>query len=218
MGYIPSAMRNYLVRLGWSHGNEEVFSTEQAIEWFDLDNVGRSAARFDFAKLESINFEHLRNAPDDDLLEMLVAFMPYTEAGADMLSKLTDDLRHKLLFAMPCLKERAKTLNDLIAGAQFLFAERPLNLDEKAAKLLDDPARQVMAELSNHLETADEWNLQSVETSLRAFVETNDLKFGKVAQPLRAVLTGTTVSPGIFEILTVLGKEEAIARIQDQIT
>ncbi|MCP5074138.1 MAG: glutamate--tRNA ligase [Rhodobacteraceae bacterium] len=218
MGYLPAAIRNYLVRLGWSHGNDEVFSTTQAIEWFDLDSVGRAAARFDFAKLESINFEHIRNAPDDELLDALTAFMPHHAAGAHMLKQLDTELREKLLFAMPSLKERAKTLNDLVAGAQFLFAKRPLSLDQKAAKLLDDDARQVMSDLVKELEGATDWTLQSVDTALRAFVETRNLKFGKVAQPLRAALTGTTVSPGIFEIMAVLGKEETLARISDQVT
>ncbi len=218
MGYLPAAMRNYLVRLGWSHGNDEVFSTAQAIEWFDLDAVGRSAARFDFSKLEAINFEHMRNLPDEELLRALEEFLPFIESGARMRAKLDADLRSKLLMVMPGLKERAKTLVDLAAGAQFLFAERPLEIDEKAAKMLTDEAKGVLSALAQELDDAEEWTIESVDASLRAFAEKHELKFGKVAQPLRAALTGTTQSPGIFEVMAALGQGETVARMHDQIT
>ena len=216
MGYLPEAMRNYLVRLGWSHGDDEVFSTEQAIAWFDLDTVGKSAARFDFAKLEAINFEHMRNMLDRDLLEAWVSFLPFYEGGQAILAKMNEELRAKLLIAMPSLKERAKTFSDLAAGAQFLFAERPLPIEEKAAKMLEGDARAILADLAGELGKAREWTLQSVDQAVRAFAEARELKFGKVAQPIRAALTGTTVSPGIFEVMAALGQEETIARIHDQ--
>ncbi len=218
MGYLPEAMRNYLVRLGWSHGNDEVFSTAQAIEWFDLDAVGRSAARFDFAKLESINFEHMRNTPDADLLDALIAFLPFHEGGESVLAKLDNAMREKLMLAMPGLKERAKTLGDLVAGAQFLFAERPLAIDEKAAKMLEGDARAILSDLTKALNQAEDWTVQSVDEALRAFAQAQDLKFGKVAQPVRAALTGTTVSPGIFHVMAALGRDETLARLQDQAT
>lgn len=217
-GYLPAAMRNYLVRLGWSHGDDEVFSTEQAIEWFDLDAVGRSASRFDFAKLESINYEHMRHASDADLLEALIAFLPYSENGAKMLSKLDDELRKKLLFSMAGLKERAKTLDDLATGAQFLFAERPLEMNEKASKLLSDEAKGILKAAADALETVSNWNVETIEAALREFIDAQDLKLGKVAQPLRAALTGTVVSPNIFEVVAVLGKDETLARMRDQLT
>ena len=218
MGYLPAAMRNYLVRLGWSHGNDEVFSTEQAIEWFDLDAVGRSAARFDFAKLEAINFEHMRSVSDESLLAAFVSFLPFLADGERMMAQMDDELRGKLLLAMPGLKERAKTLVDLAAGAQFLFAKRPLEMDEKAAKMLTDEAGPILSELADELAGAEEWTVQSVDASLRAFAEKRELKFGKVAQPVRAALTGTTVSPGIFDVMAALGKSETIARLRDQVT
>ncbi len=216
MGYLPEAMRNYLVRLGWSHGNDEVFSTAQAIEWFGLDAVGRAAARFDFAKLESVNFEHMRNTPDEDLLELLIAFLPFHDQGERMLAKLDDAMREKMVLAMPGLKERAKTLSDLVTGAQFLFAERPLAIDEKAAKMLEGDARAILADLTTALKQAEDWTVQSVDETLRAFAETRELKFGKVAQPVRAALTGTTASPGIFDVMAALGREETVARLHDQ--
>ncbi len=218
MGYLPSAMRNYLVRLGWSHGNDEVFSTEQAVEWFDLDSVGRSASRFDFAKLESINFEHMRDAPDDRLLAALEDYLPFMENGQEMLEKLDDELRSKLMYSLPGLKERAKTLKDLAVGARFLFAERPLSMDDKAAKLLTPEARSVLGEAAQDLSALSEWSADTVDAALRAFIEKQDLKLGKVAQPLRAALTGTVVSPNIFEVIAVLGKDETLARMRDQTT
>ncbi len=216
MGYLPSAMRNYLVRLGWSHGDDEVFSTEQAIEWFDLDSVGRSASRFDFAKLESINFEHMRSTSDDELMSTLEAYLPFMENGPEMLAKLDDKLRSKVLYSLPGLKERAKTLKDLAVGAQFLFAERPLSMDDKAAKLLTPEARDVLGNAAQDLSELSDWNAETIDAALRAFIEKQDLKLGKVAQPLRAALTGTVVSPNIFEVVAVLGKDEALARMRDQ--
>lgn len=218
MGYLPAAMRNYLVRLGWSHGDDEVFSTEQAIEWFDLDTVGRSASRFDFAKLESVNFEHMRSASDAELLSELEAFLPHIENGPQMLEKLDDELRSKLMFSMTGLKERAKTLNELADGAQFLFAQRPLAMNEKAEQLLTDEAKDTLAAAADSLEKATDWNVDAIEAVLRDFMESHDLKLGKVAQPLRAALTGAVVSPNIFEVIAVLGKDETLARIRDQLT
>ncbi len=216
MGYLPEAMRNYLVRLGWSHGDDEIFSTEQMISWFDLDAIGRSPARFDFAKLENLNGHYIRNKDDAALVEDFIAFLPRSPEGAEWAAKVDDAVRSQLLQAIPGLKERAKTLLELVRSAGFLFAERPLPLDEKAAKILDDDARAILARLVPELEAASSWTVDELEAIVRRFVEAEGLKLGKVAQPLRAALTGSGVSPGIFDVLAVLGRDEALARLRDQ--
>lgn len=216
MGYLPVALRNYLVRLGWSHGDAEVISTDEMISWFNLDAIGRSPARFDFAKLESLNGHYLRAMPDAEIVSQLRALVPYLADGDDLLARIGDDGWAKLESAMPGLKERAKTLVDLLDSADYLFAERPLVPDESAAKLLDDAGRKTLAELLPELEAVDPWSVPGIETSIRAFAERTDRKLGKVAQPLRAALTGRTTSPGIFDVLEVLGRDEALGRIADQ--
>ena len=216
MGYLPSAMRNYLARLGWSHGDDEVFSTEQMIEWFTLGGIGKSAARFDFAKLENLNGLYMRDTPVGELLDALVAVLPHVDGGPEMLSALAEpDNRAKLLLAMPGLKERAKTLIELQTSSLFLFAKRPLAMEEKAAGLLDDGGREVMAALLPALEKQSDWTVESLEQAVRDFATAQDLKLGKVAQPLRAALTGSTQSPPIFDVLAVLGREEALGRLKD---
>jgi glutamyl-tRNA synthetase len=216
MGYLPPAMRNYLARLGWSHGDDEVFSTEQMIEWFTLDGIGKSAARFDFAKLENLNGLYMRETPDGELLDALIAILPHVDGGAAMLSALDEPgNKAKLLAAMPGLKERAKTLIELQTSSQFLFAKRPLAMEEKAAGLLDDGGREVMAGLLPVLEKQSDWTVESLEQAVRDFATAQDLKLGKVAQPLRAALTGSTQSPPIFDVLAVLGREEALGRLKD---
>ncbi|NNJ75589.1 MAG: glutamate--tRNA ligase, partial [Anderseniella sp.] len=207
---------NYLARLGWSHGDDEVFSTEQMIEWFTLGGIGKSAARFDFAKLENLNGLYMRDTPDGELLDALVAVLPHVDGGPEMLSALAEpDNRAKLLLAMPGLKERAKTLIELQTSSQFLFARRPLAMEEKAAGLLDDGGREVMAGLLPALEKQSDWTVESLEQAVRDFATAQDLKLGKVAQPLRAALTGSTQSPPIFDVLAVLGREEALGRLKD---
>ena len=217
MGYLPSALRNYLVRLGWSHGDDEIISTEQMIEWFDLDAIGRSPARFDFAKLENLNGHYIRQADDRELTDRLAELMPDLDGGADLASRLNEESRAQLLAAMPALKERAKTLVDLAAASRFLFSDRPLSMDEKAGTLLTTESRATLALLSEKLAGVETWDIPALEAEIRAFVDQQGLKLGKVAQPLRAALTGTTVSPGIFDVLSVLGREESLARIGDQI-
>lgn len=216
MGYLPAAMRNYLARLGWSHGDDEVFSTEQMIEWFTLGGIGKSAARFDFAKLENLNGLYMRDTPDGELLDALMAVLPHVDGGPEMLSEIAaPDSRAKLLSAMPGLKERAKTLIELQTSSQFLFAKRPLVMEEKAAGLLDNGGREVMAALLPALETQSDWTVESLEQAVRDFATNQDLKLGKVAQPLRAALTGSTQSPPIFDVLAVLGRDEALGRLKD---
>ena len=216
MGYLPQAMRNYLARLGWSHGDDEVFSTEQMIEWFTLGGIGKSAARFDFAKLENLNGVYMRETPDSELLDALIEVLPHVDGGPDMLAALGEaGNKDKLLAAMPGLKDRAKTLIQLQTSAQFLFARRPLAMQEKAAGLLNDGGRDVLAGLLTVLEAQPDWMAEPLEQTVRDFATAHDLKLGKVAQPLRAALTGSTQSPPIFDVLEILGREEALGRLQD---
>jgi glutamyl-tRNA synthetase len=217
MGYLPEALRNYLARLSWSHGDDEIMSTEQMVEWFDIDGIGRSAARFDFQKLESLNGHYIRAMADDQLLARLEAALPFLPGGETFAAGLTEERRLQLAGALPQLKERAKTLNDLIAGAAFIFAERPLKLDEAAAALLDPPARAVLADVHATLGAATDWHHVNLEAALKDFAAGRGLKLGKVAQPLRAALTGKASSPGIFDVLAILGRDESLARIADQI-
>ncbi|MCX7350360.1 MAG: glutamate--tRNA ligase [Alphaproteobacteria bacterium] len=216
MGYLPEAMRNYLARLSWSHGDEEIFSTEQMVEWFDLDAVGKSAARFDFAKLENLNGHYIRHMADDKLLMSFVDFLPHAEGGKAMKARIDDAMMAKLLRAMPGLKERAKTLIELKNGAQFLFVQRPLAMDEKAQQIINDGGKDVLASVIPVLEQVANWQAHDIESAVKVHAETQGLKLGKVAQPLRAALTGTSTSPGIFDVLEVLGREEALLRLRDQ--
>jgi glutamyl-tRNA synthetase len=216
MGYLPAALRNYLVRLGWSHGNDEIMSTSQMVDWFDLSGIGRSAARFDFAKLEDLNGHYIRAAPDLELMQRLEDLLPFVANGAQILSRLDAGTRAKLLAAMPSLKERAKTLRELLDGAGYLFAERPIALDDKAEKLLDPEARKTLGVLLPKLEAAAHWQAPQLEEIVRAYAEAGGAKLGKVAQPLRAALTGKAVSPPVFDVMAVLGRDEALARIRDQ--
>ena len=206
LGYLPEAMRNYLLRLGWSHGDDEFISTAQAIEWFNLDNIGRSPARVDFKKLDNVNGHYMRQASDEALAD---ATLPFLKTPA------TADLRTKLIAAMPGLKERAKTLVELADNASFLVVKRPLSPDDKAQKLLTPDARSVLARLQPALEQAP-WDAAALDAAVRHFAEHNGLKLGTVAQPLRAALTGRSTSPGIFDVLVVLGRAESLARIADQ--
>jgi glutamyl-tRNA synthetase len=216
MGYLPEAMRNYLARLGWSHGDDEIFSTDQLVEWFNLESIGKSAARFDFAKLENLNGHYIRHTPDDRLLAQFIDFLPHAEGGAALRAKIDDAMMAKLLRAMPGLKERAKTLVELMTGAQFLFAQRPLAMDEKAAQIIREGGKEVLAGINPVLERVENWLAHDIETAVKAHAEAQGLKLGKVAQPLRAALTGTSTSPGIFDVLEVLGRDESLARLRDQ--
>jgi glutamyl-tRNA synthetase len=218
MGYLPVALRNYLVRLGWSHGDQEIFSAEEMIAAFDLPQIGRSPARFDFAKLESLNGHYIRTSADAVLLEAIDQLLPHRAGGGVIAAKMTPRLREQWLKAMPSLKERAKTLVDLIDGAHFLLTDRPISLDDKATGLLTPEARGLLQDVVNELAGVDPWTAEATEQAVRAFAERKGAKLGSVAQPLRAALTGRTTSPGIFEVLVVLGKTESLARIADQVT
>ena len=216
MGYLPAAMRNYLVRLGWSHGDQEIFSTEEMIAAFDLPQIGRSPARFDFAKLESLNGHYMRSSSDSDLLAAIDKLLPHLPGGASTAAKLTPAVREQVMAAMPELKERAKTLVDLVDAASFLWASRPLALDDKAATLLTHEARALVAEILPDLEAVEPWTAEAAEQAVRGYAERKAAKLGSVAQPLRAALTGRTTSPGIFNVLAVLGRDESLARLRDQ--
>ncbi len=212
MGYLPEAINNYLLKLGWGHGDDEIISREQAIEWFDVADVGRGAARFDFKKLENLNGHYLREA-DDARLAALAA--PRIEAHLGR--SLSGDERELAIKAMPLIKVRAKTLIDVAEGAHFLFENRPLTMDEKAATLLGDQAKPLLAKVFGALSECPNWMPEPLEDAVKAIAEAEGLGLGKIAQPLRAALTGRGTSPGIFDVLVLLGKEEALARIGDQI-
>jgi glutamyl-tRNA synthetase len=216
MGYLPAALRNYLVRLGWSNGDKEIFTTQEMIDAFDLPQIGRSPARFDFAKLENINGHYMRAASDADLVAALEATLPYLPEGAALQAKLDDAMRAKLLSAMPGLKERAKTLVELLDGARYLFTDRPLPLEPKAAEILDKGGRAHVNALAAALAALPEWSASAAEAAVRAYSEASGTKLGSVAQPLRAALTGRTTSPGIFDVLETLGRDESLARLADQ--
>lgn len=217
MGYLPAALRNYLARLGWSHGDDEVMSLDDMIRWFEIEDVNRGAARFDFAKLEALNGIHMRRMDDAELLDVFLRTLPYLENGKAIADRLDDRTKAQLLAAMPGLKERAKTLVELADGAAFLFAERPLPVEEKAKALLIGN-QDVLRDALDVLKAVEgEWTAASTEAGIRSFAEKKGLKLGAVAQPLRAALTGKTTSPGVFDVLAVLGRDESLARIADQI-
>ena len=216
MGYLPVAMRNYLVRLGWSHGDQEIFSTQEMIAAFDLPAIGRSPARFDFVKLESLNGHYMRSSPDRYLLAAIDGLLPHLPGGAAIAPKLTPAVREQVMAAMPELKERAKTLVDLVDAASFIWAERPLALDKKAKLLLTADARALLCEVLPDLEAVEPWTAETTEQAVRGYAERKGAKLGAVAQPLRAALTGRTTSPGIFNVLVVLGRQESLARLRDQ--
>ena len=217
MGYLPAAMRNYLVRLGWAHGDQEIFSTEEMIAAFDLPQIGRSPARFDFAKLESLNGHYIRASADADLIAAIEGLLPHIAGGQELASKMTPALRGKLLMAMPGLKERAKTLVELFDATRFLWASRPLDLNDQAKVLLTPEAKTVTAALLPELAAIVEWTPAAIETVVRGYAERAGFKLGAVAQPLRAALTGRTTSPPIFDVLAVLGKDESLGRLRDQV-
>ena len=209
MGYLPETMRNYLLRLGWSHGDDEIIPTQQAIEWFNLDSIGKSAARMDFKKLDNLNGHYIRETADDVLAAEVTAF-----AGRETPPRvLSMTARERLKAAMPGLKERAKTLVELVQGAEFLFTDGPRDLDAAAAKRLTPEARAILGQALPALDATD-WSGPALEAATRAFAEAAGVKLGAVAQPLRAALTGKASSPPLFDMLALLGREESLIRLR----
>ncbi|MBK4719930.1 glutamate--tRNA ligase [Azospirillum sp. YIM DDC1] len=213
MGYLPEAIRNYLLRLGWGHGDDEIIPTEQAVEWFNLEGIGRSPSRFDFAKLENLNAHYMRQADDAHLVGLAA---PRLEA--ELGRALTESERDLLTRAMNGLKQRARTVVDLAQSARFYLAARPLAMDEKAAALLDEKGRGVLTDLAARFAAEADFTAAALEALVRAFAEERGEKLGKIAQPLRAALTGSTVSPPIFEVAELLGRTETLARMKDAAT
>ena len=207
MGYLPETMRNYLLRLGWSHGDDEIITTAQAIEWFNFESIGKSAARMDYKKLDNLNGHYIRETSDATMVAEVTAFLAREKRTLSMTA------RQRLESAMPSLKERAKTLVELIAGAEFLFSDGPRTLDAAADKLLTPEARAVLAAALPALEATD-WTGPALEAAARAHAEATGVKLGQVAQPLRAALTGKASSPPLFEMLALLGREESLIRLR----
>ena len=210
MGIMADAMFNYLLRLGWGHGDDEIISRAQAIEWFDLSGVGKSPSRFDAKKLQNLNGQYIRDADDNALVELTV---PWIEKELGII--LSPAQRELLAKAMPVLKSRAKNLIELASNSLFLYKNRPLDLDEKAQVLLDADARQLLASIHSALIDLDDWTIVATEEKVKAIAEAAELGLGKLAQPMRAALTGSTSSPGIFDVLILLGKKESLNRLAD---
>ena len=204
LGFLPEAVANYLLRLGWGHGDEEIISRDDATKWFDLPQVGRSPARFDPKKLENLNGHYIREADAARLAELVAARLGANQEQTVLLAQ-----------AMPSLKPRAKSINELAEGAGFLFGTRPLDMDEKAAALLEGGAPDRLAAVHAKLGELDTWSAQTTEQAVREVAEGQGVKLGQVAQPLRAALTGRATSPGIFDVLALLGRDESLGRIAD---
>ncbi len=249
MGYLPAALRNYLARLAWSHGDDEIFSTEQAVEWFEVTDINKAPARFDFAKLADLNGHYIRGTPNEELIAHFEACLtsiqssddiaasvdpkapprpdltlmrevatvrPDIKTGADLLAAFHAAGKDKIAAALPSLKERAKTLPELATGMLYLIAQRPLALDAKAKKQLEGDAKTTLAGLVSKLEASTEWTAPALEAIVRAHSDETAIKLGNLAQPLRAALTGRTVSPPVFDVMAVLGRAESLARLKDQ--
>ena len=209
MGYPAAGMRNYLARLGWSHGDAEFFTDAEAKEWFDLGGIGRSPARLDFKKLEHVCGQHIAATENAALLRELEAFLSATGQHS-----LSDIQRQRLSDAMPHLKERAKTFPELLEKAEFALASRPIQPDEKAAAQLDDVSRGILKELTPQMQNVS-WSRDDLETIANSFVEAREMKFARLAGPLRAALAGRTATPSVFDMMLVLGRDETLARLKD---
>jgi glutamyl-tRNA synthetase len=209
MGYPAAGMRNYLARLGWAHGDDEFFTDDQAMAWFDLDGINKAPARFDFKKLANLCGQHIAAMSDDALLRELDAHLAATGAAP-----LTFAQRDAMSQAMPSLKDRAKTYPELLEKAHFCLTSRPVVPDDKAAAALDDVSRGILSELTPQLQTAS-WTRDALETLVGELAQAHGTKLGKLAGPLRAALAGRTVSPSVFDMMLVLGRTETVARLQD---
>jgi len=212
-GFLANAMNNYLLRLGWSHGSDEIISRSQSIEWFDLDAVGRSAAQFDMDKLTSLNGHYIRHSEDAELLDLV---RPVLE---NLLGYgIENDALARLKNGLSGLKERVKNINELSESALFYVRKRPLPVDNKARKYLDEQGRRMVDIARDELAGISSWSHDELENRIREAAAARDQNLGKLAQPLRAALTGSSVSPGIFEVMEILGREETLGRLEDAAT
>jgi glutamyl-tRNA synthetase len=215
-GFVPAALRSYLARLGWSHGDQEIFTTEGLIAAFDIKDVNKAPSRFDFKKLESFNAHFLRAMSDEDLLQTYLRFLPYADGGAARLAAIAaNDMEPMLLLALPSAKSRISTLVELDRFFDFLFAPTPLDFDEGAQKQLQPDCIPYLQAALEAYKTLDDWSHDSLESCTKAVVEARGIKFGKLGMPLRAALTGTTSAPGIYDILLIFGREESLSRLED---
>ena len=210
MGFLPEAVNNYLLRLGWGHGDDEIISREQAIEWFDLGDVGKGAARFDMDKLTSLNAHYIREASNDRLTDMTWPFIAEKLAG-----KAANGGRDWVLAGMTSLKDRAKNMIELAESAEFYATQRPLSMNDKALKALSGEGIENLKQFRATLSDVTNWTGENLNATAKQFAQDTDVKMGKIAQPLRAALTGTNVSPGVFEVMSVLGQDESLGRIDD---
>jgi glutamyl-tRNA synthetase len=210
MGYLSEALCNYLLRLGWAHGNDEIISREQAIEWFNLEGIGKSASRFDFTKLENLNGHYIREADDERLLNLIMPLLKKKHAEYNMPLATA-----RLLAAMHGLKQRAKTINELADNATFYILPRPIPINDKAKALLNDDGKGILRALLALYEKTNDWSEQNTQAIAKEYADKSNLKLGVVAQPLRAALSGSNISPSVFEVMSVLGNEESLARIRD---
>ncbi|MDB6176533.1 glutamate--tRNA ligase [Paracoccus sp. Z330] len=210
LGYPPAAMRNYLARLGWSHGDDELFDDRQAREWFDLDGIGKAPARLDFKKLEHVSAHHLKTMPEADLLQALEVFL--SDTGQE---PLTAEQKGRLVAALPALREKARTLPQMLDQARFALTARPIEIEPKAAKSLDSVSRGMLKSLTAAMQHAS-WTRDELEQAAKQVAEENGVGLGKVAGPLRAALAGRTATPSVFDMMTALGREESLARLRDQ--
>jgi len=210
MGFLPEALCNYLLRLGWGHGDDEIISREQAVEWFGLENVGRGAARFDADKLTNLNGHYIRQADDAHLVDLILPRFMDSLAG-----RLAEDGKSRLILGMGGLKERAKTLVELAGNAEIYARERPFELDEKASNLVEGEGRDHLQNLRSQLADLEGWSAEGLQESIREYADGAGIKLGKAAQPLRAALSGRTISPSLFEVMEILGREETLGRLDD---
>ncbi|MGJ8528259.1 glutamate--tRNA ligase [Maritalea sp.] len=213
MGYLPETIRNYFARLGWAHGDEEIFSSEQFIEWFSYGGLNKGASRIDFAKMENVNAHYIKASEDARLFDLMVSLAEEIEDETALkgLTKHAETVRE----ALPALKTRAKTILELNKAAEFIFAARPLAFEDKALAATQGENLDILRNVQPVLQGLNDWSHDGIDAALRAFAEQNDLKFGKVAQPIRAAVTAKNASPGCFDVLLLLGKEESLSRLSE---
>jgi len=209
MGYPAAGMRNYLARLGWSHGDDEFFTDEQAKEWFDFGGINKSAARFDFKKLQNLSGQHIAAADDAALLQEILAYREKSD-----MAPLADEVAAGLGRALYCVKDRAKTFGELLDKARFILVQRPLEIEEKAQKQLNSVSHSILETLTPQLHNVS-WSREALEALVNQVAEAHEVGFGKVAGPLRAALAGQSVTPSVIDMMLVLGRDESVARLND---